>query len=199
MRPIETRYNGYLFRSRLEARWAVFFETLGWQYTYEPEGFVLPDGTWYLPDFFLPAFGVWVEIKPQPPTEAQRQIAWQFAMQGLRYYLLYGPCASRDHGAYWVEEADDDTTLLPEDRFETIDAHVAMFSSCPQCPASVWLVDWYGRNGYGGACWSACRPQCTFDERGWESARFERAYTAARSARFEQRRPTTKPFSLFGN
>lgn len=25
IKPIETKYDGYLFRSRLEARWAVFF------------------------------------------------------------------------------------------------------------------------------------------------------------------------------
>ena len=31
LRPIETHYNGYRFRSRLEARWAVFFEAMGWK------------------------------------------------------------------------------------------------------------------------------------------------------------------------
>ena len=51
IRPIETIYNGYRFRSRLEARWAVFFDALGIQYEYEPEGFKLSDGTMYLPDF----------------------------------------------------------------------------------------------------------------------------------------------------
>lgn len=35
----ETRYNGYRFRSRLEARWAVFFDTLGIKYEYEKEGY----------------------------------------------------------------------------------------------------------------------------------------------------------------
>lgn len=29
MKAIETRYKGYRFRSRLEARWAVFFDALG--------------------------------------------------------------------------------------------------------------------------------------------------------------------------
>jgi len=52
IKAIETVYNGYRFRSRLEARWAVFFDTLGIEYRYEPEGFDL-DGIWYLPDFFL--------------------------------------------------------------------------------------------------------------------------------------------------
>ncbi len=63
MQAIETRYKGYRFRSRLEARWAVFFDTLGIKYQYEPEGFMLPDGTRYLPDFYLPESGTWVEVK----------------------------------------------------------------------------------------------------------------------------------------
>lgn len=33
-------YSGYKFRSRLEARWAVFFTALGLQWVYEPEGLV---------------------------------------------------------------------------------------------------------------------------------------------------------------
>ena len=60
---IETEYNGYRFRSRLEARWAVFFDALGIRYEYEPEGFEF-DGVRYLPDFYLPEFGLYVEIKP---------------------------------------------------------------------------------------------------------------------------------------
>jgi len=75
IKPIETHYNGYRFRSRLEARWAVFFDTLGIHYEYEPEGYDLssvghadkmlaPEDMWYLPDFFLPNLGCYVEIKP---------------------------------------------------------------------------------------------------------------------------------------
>ena len=43
-KAVQTEYKGYLFRSRLEARWAVFFDTLGIQWEYEPEGIVLSDG-----------------------------------------------------------------------------------------------------------------------------------------------------------
>lgn len=34
---IETEYGGYKFRSRLEARWAVFFDMLGIKWEYEEE------------------------------------------------------------------------------------------------------------------------------------------------------------------
>ncbi len=39
IKAIETRYKGYRFRSRLEARWAVYFDTLGWKWEYEKEGY----------------------------------------------------------------------------------------------------------------------------------------------------------------
>ena len=64
IKPIDTVYNGYRFRSRLEARWAVFFDAAGIEYEYEPEGFNLSGGVKYLPDFYLPNFCVYVEIKP---------------------------------------------------------------------------------------------------------------------------------------
>ena len=53
----------YLFRSRLEARWAVFFDAMGIEWEYEPEGIVLSDGTNYLPDFYLPHFHCYFEVK----------------------------------------------------------------------------------------------------------------------------------------
>lgn len=50
---IETKYKGCRFRSRTEARWAVFFDTLRIDWEYEAEGYKLSDGTCYLPDFKL--------------------------------------------------------------------------------------------------------------------------------------------------
>ena len=60
---IETRFRGYHFRSRLEARWYVFFEALALRAEYEPQGFVTSSGA-YLPDFFVNEWRMWVEIKP---------------------------------------------------------------------------------------------------------------------------------------
>ena len=81
LKPIETRYNGYRFRSRTEARWAVLLDTLGVKYEYEKEGFELICGS-YLPDFWLPypghwnfsgypGAGHWVEIKGTEPTQEE--------------------------------------------------------------------------------------------------------------------------------
>jgi len=63
IKAIETRYAGYHFRSRLEARWAVFFDSLKIKYRYEPEGFKFGDEC-YLPDFYLPDLNMFAEVKP---------------------------------------------------------------------------------------------------------------------------------------
>lgn len=87
LKAIETRYKGYRFRSRLEARWAVFFDALGVEWEYEKEGYDLGETGWYLPDFWLPTVydrsglrGVWVEIKGQEPTEKERIRCEQLAV-----------------------------------------------------------------------------------------------------------------------
>jgi hypothetical protein len=61
---------GYRFRSRLEARWAVFFDAAEIEWEYEPDGFSLA-GRNYLPDFWLPQLAAFVEVKPT--EEAGRQ------------------------------------------------------------------------------------------------------------------------------
>jgi len=66
---IPTRYAGCYFRSRLEARWAVFFDQLSIPWEYEAEGFVTESGP-YLPDFRVQLPGTisgeyqWFEVKP---------------------------------------------------------------------------------------------------------------------------------------
>lgn len=67
---IETLYRGFRFRSRLEARWAVFFDYLCIPFEYEKEGFDLPSGK-YLPDFWLPEQQYWIEIKGQEATQKE--------------------------------------------------------------------------------------------------------------------------------
>jgi len=64
----ETIYAGHHFRSRLEARWAVYFDALGIEWIYEPQTFTHFDydgtaGPSYLPDFYLPECDLFVEVK----------------------------------------------------------------------------------------------------------------------------------------
>jgi hypothetical protein len=60
IKPIHTKYKGRLYRSRLEARFAAFFDLLGWKYEYEST-----DLNGWFPDFSL--YGseeILVEVKP---------------------------------------------------------------------------------------------------------------------------------------
>lgn len=96
---ITTEYKGYKFRSRLEARWAVFFDEMKVKYLFESEGFNLAKGK-YLPDFHLPdgirfyheetpRKNVWVEVKPSLELELyeKRKIS-QFVKQTNNDVLL---------------------------------------------------------------------------------------------------------------
>ncbi len=90
MKIIETYYNGNRFRSRLEARWAVFLDAVGLGFRYEQEGFDLY-GVWYLPDFWLPALDCWLEIKPVVPMKPEQDKARRLAQaSGKRVYVLFG-------------------------------------------------------------------------------------------------------------
>jgi hypothetical protein len=63
---IPTVYAGVQFRSRLEARWAAFFDLLGWKWEYEPF-----DLEGYIPDFLLHQrpHTIWLaEVKPVSET-----------------------------------------------------------------------------------------------------------------------------------
>jgi len=64
IKNIPTKYKGIIYRSRLEARWAIFFDELNIKHIYEYEGFNLEGKEYYLPDFYLPFYGVYCEVKP---------------------------------------------------------------------------------------------------------------------------------------
>lgn len=88
---IPTEYKGYRFRSRLEARWAVFFDACEVKWEYEPEGFKLPNGQLYLPDFLLHGCAgrspsdLYIEVKGKM-TEADAEKILQFS--GLKYFEI---------------------------------------------------------------------------------------------------------------
>src|SRR5262245_20844714 len=96
IQAIETHYAGCRFRSRLEARWAVFFDYLGIRWEYEPEGFEVENGKRYLPDFYLPGLSHYVEVKgddSMAPTEYREMLSSLIDYHGPLQdgLLLLGP------------------------------------------------------------------------------------------------------------
>lgn len=72
---IPTTYAGVRYRSRLEARWAVFFDLLRWKHVYEPEDFA-----GWIPDFAIvhDRGPTYVEVKPFYGYDDGRQYIDEF-------------------------------------------------------------------------------------------------------------------------
>jgi hypothetical protein len=174
-KAIQTEYKGYRFRSRLEARWAVFLDSLGIPYEYEKDGYDL-DGLWYLPDFWLPDHGCWLEIKAKMNWDDD---SWDKAHKlaahtGYPCYLVAGQA--------WPEEYVilEFPATLPEDIHDTMSE--GEFALCKRCD-SLAVREHENR-------WRRVGPhKCAEDDRwplmGAQSPRLLAAYKAARSARFE--------------
>lgn len=118
IKPIETFYNGYRFRSRLEARWAVFFDAAGIAYEYEPEGFELADGTKYLPDFYFSDYDWYGEVKP-PRDGAVSEIerAAKFVGDKIKVLLLFGSIPPKSDIDMWHYKALYYHPLMEEIRY----------------------------------------------------------------------------------
>lgn len=95
---IPTKYRGVVFRSRLEAKWAAFFDLLDIPWNYEP--YDLPG---WIPDFSIGCEGLLVEVKPFTNTHqwneevqtihrAVRNENWydEFDQSGHTEFLLLG-------------------------------------------------------------------------------------------------------------
>ena len=108
IKAIETTYKGYRFRSRTEARWAVFFDALGIRWEYEKEGFDLGEAGWYLPDFWLPDINTWVEVKPDTA---------KISTEPLKIFCA-GKVGGHIHNADWRYEllADDEDFFFDSQR-----------------------------------------------------------------------------------
>lgn len=98
--PLETLYAGVRFRSRLEARWAVYFDALGIAWEYEKEGYDLGGGLRYLPDFWLPQVRMWAEVKPREFSDVELDKARRLVdVTGWDCLLLVGVPEARTYDA----------------------------------------------------------------------------------------------------
>lgn len=160
MKAIETRYKGYRFRSRLEARWAVFFDALGLRWEYEPEGFELGGGVRYLPDFKVE--GIFVEVKPDVGGLAQFDKAMMLSRSGVTVLGLAG---------------------VPEKRIYPVFEHGHLSSdflfATPACKYSPFY--WCAGTCEGDFAFWGVGDDDSFDHDG----QVARAIQKARSARFE--------------
>jgi hypothetical protein len=184
LQAIETIYGGYRFRSRLEARWAVFFDHLGVPYEYEREAYDL-DGVYYLPDFWLPEQEYWIEIKGRTPSAEETQKAQLLARHSTNdVYLFVGPPdvpiipllayiwfdAPDPAGERWFDDEGNYAVAIKQSREE------GWFAPC----TPVWMVE--DVKSYIGLA-AGMRDLGAIDHE-----RLNAACAAARSERFASRR-----------
>ena len=206
IQAIPTRYGGLLFRSRLEARWALFFDRLHIPWEYEPQGFDIGDGQAYLPDFLL-GMGkiVWAEVKPSVWADEDGVARWERFMlaqkPGSRGVLLtsmnsYSSQEFRrvttpgDEGGLW--ELSVPWSSCPAGYHFDLEERGALgpcrqcgeTSKCPSCDGS-------GLHKDGAPCY-CCDPPGSgrvsarkdYDPPWDDDKRISEAYSAAISARF---------------
>lgn len=163
LKPIETTYNGYRFRSRLEARWACFYDALALPYAYEAEGYDL-DGLWYLPDFWLSTLNCWVEIKGQRPNAEEIKKATALANLGGRPVVLFA--------------GEIDPRIVAGIATDKYYPNSYAWASCAKCNH----VDIIDVNAFKAVHCPICEKVCLFR---FSSPLLRKAYDVARSARFE--------------
>ena len=127
-KPIQTRAYGHFFRSRLEARWAVFFTRMGLKWEYEPEGFDV-NGELYLPDFRVwtpQGKPIWREIKPSHIAKDEKFLRFAAAFAWI-------PTQEKDCDGLDMLEKGPRTELLSGSPREFWAEHLI----CPRCGS--WL------------------------------------------------------------
>ena len=196
IKAIETEYKGYRFRSRLEARWAVFFDEAGIKWEYEPEGFELPSGKRYLPDFKIHNVydtrsdttydSLWVEVKGCMTQDDMERIEEFVNFKEAKYEC--------DGGGYFIPVAENPTLIVGNipDGTSVADIMYDMYSRFDKEETNHEFNfatvdgDWFALAlmvGDGGKL-VMCGCDCNYDW-GYNPELTLNAYTYARQARFE--------------
>lgn len=192
IQAIQTYYRGTYYRSRIEARWAVFFDVLGLKYNYEPEKFSLSSGA-YIPDFFVKSGvgctdmespGLFYEVKgAQPDADTLARF------DEFRSLMFHPTSAEIVHGGI------NDYEVMPRGKWPSV--WEIRWRQCPFCGA-FGLIPWISARA--GLC--VDRFECQeardllrkfdvsghfFDMLAPISPSINMALSAAQSARFEDR------------
>ena len=166
LKAIDTFYNGYRFRSRLEARWAIFFDEMKIKYEYEKEGYDL-DGVWYLPDFWIPSWKAFVEIKGEQPTQQEIDKCLRLKDRvgrtkimlfvGDPYkgtgYFIRGPFKESHEGRKYLPNSDPDTRIESVALNGLCEKCGMIWVECNGLPMSITDKERCGFDSDGSDCW----------------------------------------------
>lgn len=111
---LPTVYRDVHFRSRLEARWAVYFDMIGVSWQYEPEGYQLDCGN-YCPDFLCEGFdGFFVEVKPthEAKIAVEPKLRALARMTGKMMFCVIGTPSVRSQWGCGIDGEDIDESIF---------------------------------------------------------------------------------------
>lgn len=170
IRALTTRYAGRRYRSRVEARWAIFLDACGIAFDYEAEAFALPTGG-YLPDFWLPTMGLFLEIKGKAPSEEEKAKCSELAEAAERCVILAVGQPDERFQIHWFDPRGEE------------DAHVYAIAADAALEGCFWLVGEDFDRWLGGGVAAVT----LYGERGGPVfSPLGPAYEAALSERFER-------------
>jgi hypothetical protein len=183
LKAIDTSYKGYLFRSRLEARWAVFLDAVGVKWEYEKQGYDLGKAGFYLPDFWLPKNGCWLEVKPNRNRESYLK-PFALSEESSKSVIVVsgapGPVGGSDSPgialiALWIDDSGGAVVDM-HGGFYKVENGV-LFFGYGAGRKDLYPTSWR-RNAWRKIRWA--NPEAP-----WESSQVKKALNAARSSRFE--------------
>lgn len=127
---IPTIYREIEYRSRTEARWAIFFTELGITHHYEPELISLSSGNKYLPDFRLDDFDAWFEVKPNNEAIVTEECAKARLLSmdrpDSKVWLAIGAPNEEEANILPLNQWDNDVSIeqilaMPENRYRVLE------------------------------------------------------------------------------
>jgi hypothetical protein len=160
-----TEFKGVIHRSRTEARWAVFFDSLGVTAHYEYQAFDL-NGVPYVPDFYIPPqlkcpSEWWFEVKPDPAASLEKPLLWFESMRDKRIGIL-------------TDLPRRNSKWLDYMRYSILGDQDYAFCQCPRCGA--FGFEFEGRcDRIGCSC-------CCGEENTVETENILRAFHTAKNA-----------------
>jgi hypothetical protein len=160
---IRTHHHDTNFRSRLEARWAAFFDLVGWRWTYEPF-----DADGWIPDFLIHGDGaLLVEIGPciyksDFSEKASKALAAFPIREGPE--LIQDPTTDTERLIPQIHPPEHVTLVLG------VDPTVLWTNDATRYDFAGYLTDDGAAFGTGDAVWGYCpdcKRLCVTHDYGW--------------------------------
>ncbi len=105
-------YKDCYYTTKLEAKWAVFFDNLNIKYDYEPRRKNVLSGKVYIPKFYLHKYDIFADIHPQKKETAELEKEYKFATQN-NLLIIFGEPAIDGYVVKYIGDSFSDDVPSP--------------------------------------------------------------------------------------